>query len=74
MSAWRLAGLTYLEYLNFTTTLLRRAVNDSVKKKYILREEVHFKKTFWKDGQAGKKEPVVDHLADALKKEIKNMK
>jgi len=32
------------------------------------------RKHFGKMVKPGKKEPVVDHLADALKKEIKNMK
>jgi len=48
--------MTYLEYVNLATTFTRKAVKESARKKYWPREEVHFRKTIWKDGKPGKKE------------------
>jgi len=43
--------------------LLRRFVKESAKKKYLVREDIHFKKSFWQNGIAGKKELVEEKLS-----------
>lgn len=59
MATWRAAGLNYLQYVNACTTLVRKAVKDTLKPKYELREKVYYKKFEFKDGVATTVEKVL---------------
>ncbi len=43
MSAWRAAGLTYLQYLNITSTLLRSVAKEPVRSNILKRDLIGFK-------------------------------
>jgi len=45
MSAWRQAGISYLQQLNYATTALRKVVKENVAKKYANREMIYWSLT-----------------------------
>jgi len=51
MSYWKIAGMSYLQYLTVATTALRNAVKSASASKYAPREEVHYKRQLWAEGK-----------------------
>lgn len=51
MSAWRAAGLNYIQYSNIAARLLRRALKPEFRAEAARREESSVKFTPWKDGK-----------------------
>ncbi|GLV32100.1 stunted [Carabus blaptoides fortunei] len=54
MSAWRAAGLNYVNYSNIAARLLRRALKPELRAEAAKREDSFIKFTPWKDGKAQK--------------------
>ncbi|XP_054277042.1 protein stunted-like isoform X2 [Macrosteles quadrilineatus] len=52
MSAWRAAGLNYIQYSNIAAKLLRRALKPAAKTDAMKRDESFVRFTPWKDGKA----------------------
>ena len=60
---WKTAGLTYLQYCTIAASALRRCVKTDLVSKYAAREEVHFKRQFWKDGKPLSEKVLVEKKA-----------
>ncbi|KAI4471003.1 atp synthase epsilon chain mitochondrial [Holotrichia oblita] len=58
MSAWRAAGLTYIDYSSIAARLLRRALKPEFRKAAEKRDEVSVRITYWKDGKANREYPM----------------
>ena len=54
-SFYRTAGISYLRYLNLSTTYARRVVKQAVKPAYGKREQLHYTYTTFEAGEANKK-------------------
>ncbi|CAG9855785.1 unnamed protein product [Phyllotreta striolata] len=51
MSAWRAAGLNYINYSNIAAKLLRQAVKSDIRADAMKRSDAHLKVTKWQDGK-----------------------
>ncbi|XP_063925842.1 protein stunted isoform X2 [Zophobas morio] len=51
MSAWRAAGLNYINYSNIAARLLRQALKPEVRAEAAKRNETHIRITKWVDGK-----------------------
>ncbi|CAH1132982.1 unnamed protein product [Ceutorhynchus assimilis] len=51
MSAWRQAGLNYINYSKISAKLLRQALKSDLKADALKREASHLKVTKWEDGK-----------------------
>ncbi|KAF1332007.1 Atpase, partial [Globisporangium splendens] len=54
-SLWRVAGVSYLQYVNKSAAVLREALKEPVKTKFAARSEVQFAGFKWADGERGKR-------------------
>ncbi|GLH01761.1 Protein stunted [Gryllus bimaculatus] len=54
MSAWRAAGLNYVQYSNIAAKLLRRALKPDLRAEAAKRNETSIRFTPWKDGKPQK--------------------
>ncbi|KYM96551.1 Putative ATP synthase subunit epsilon, mitochondrial [Cyphomyrmex costatus] len=52
MSAWRQAGLNYINYSQIAARLVRQALKADLRVDAVKRDEVNVKFTQWKDGKA----------------------
>ncbi|KYQ59181.1 ATP synthase subunit epsilon, mitochondrial [Trachymyrmex zeteki] len=52
MSAWRQAGLNYINYSQIAARLVRQALKADLRVEAAKRDEVNVKFTQWKDGKA----------------------
>ncbi|XP_011697980.1 PREDICTED: ATP synthase subunit epsilon, mitochondrial-like isoform X1 [Wasmannia auropunctata] len=52
MSAWRQAGLNYINYSQIAARLVRQALKADLRAEAAKRDEVNVKFTQWKDGKA----------------------
>nr|XP_034175179.1 protein stunted-like isoform X2 [Osmia lignaria] len=55
MSAWRQAGLNYINYSQIAAKLVRQALKSDLKVEALKRDETSIKFTQWKDGKPAKK-------------------
>ncbi|XP_017767570.1 PREDICTED: ATP synthase subunit epsilon, mitochondrial-like isoform X1 [Eufriesea mexicana] len=55
MSAWRQAGLNYINYSQISARLIRQALKSDLRPEATKRDEVNVKFTQWKDGKPAKK-------------------
>ncbi|EZA55520.1 ATP synthase subunit epsilon, mitochondrial [Ooceraea biroi] len=51
MSAWRQAGLNYINYSQIAARLVRQALKGDLRAEALKRDEVNVKFTQWKDGK-----------------------
>ncbi|XP_056630134.1 protein stunted-like isoform X1 [Diorhabda sublineata] len=51
MSAWRAAGLNYINYSNIAAKLLRQALKPEFRTDALKRGDTHIKITKWQDGK-----------------------
>ncbi|XP_049818520.1 protein stunted-like isoform X2 [Aethina tumida] len=51
MTAWRAAGLNYINYSNIAAKLLRQALKPELRAEAAKRSESHVKITKWADGK-----------------------
>ncbi|XP_050300761.1 protein stunted-like isoform X2 [Anthonomus grandis grandis] len=51
MSAWRQAGLNYINYSNIAAKLLRQALKADLRTEALKRNESHLKVTKWEGGK-----------------------
>ncbi|XP_047506943.1 protein stunted-like isoform X1 [Pieris napi] len=51
MSAWRQAGLNYINYSNIAANILRRSLKPQLKTEAIRRDESHVRITPWANGK-----------------------
>ncbi|XP_071556897.1 protein stunted isoform X1 [Temnothorax nylanderi] len=51
MSAWRQAGLNYINYSQIAARLVRQALKADLRTEAVKRDEVNVKFTQWKDGK-----------------------
>ncbi|KOC58889.1 ATP synthase subunit epsilon, mitochondrial [Habropoda laboriosa] len=51
MSAWRQAGLNYINYSQIAARVVRKALKQDLKAEAMKRDEVNVKFTQWKDGK-----------------------
>ncbi|XP_076272935.1 protein stunted-like isoform X2 [Rhynchophorus ferrugineus] len=51
MSAWRQAGLNYINYSSIAARLLRQALKADVRAEALKRTDSHIKITKWEDGK-----------------------
>ncbi|XP_015832950.1 ATP synthase subunit epsilon, mitochondrial isoform X1 [Tribolium castaneum] len=51
MSAWRAAGLNYINFSNIAARLLRRALKPEFRAEAAKRDESHIRITKWADGK-----------------------
>ncbi|CAB0012803.1 unnamed protein product [Nesidiocoris tenuis] len=51
MTAWRAAGLTYIQFSNIAARVLRQALKPNLRADALKREDSHVKFTPWKDGK-----------------------
>ncbi|XP_022190752.1 protein stunted isoform X2 [Nilaparvata lugens] len=51
MSAWRAAGLNYIQYSNIAARVVRQALKSEFKADAAKREETTVRFTAWKDGR-----------------------
>ncbi|CAK9820537.1 Protein stunted [Anthophora plagiata] len=51
MSAWRQAGLNYINYSQIAARVVRKALKPDFKTEAMKRDEVNVKFTQWKDGK-----------------------
>ncbi|XP_012523639.1 protein stunted isoform X1 [Monomorium pharaonis] len=56
MSAWRQAGLNYINYSQIAARLVRQALKADFRAEAAKRDEVNVKFTQWKDGKPVKKD------------------
>lgn len=54
-SLWRVAGMSYLQYVNKSAGILREALKEPVKSKLTPRTNVEFAGFKWADGERGKR-------------------
>ncbi|TYZ67695.1 hypothetical protein PybrP1_012832 [[Pythium] brassicae (nom. inval.)] len=54
-SLWRVAGMSYLQYVNKSAGFVREALKEPVKSKLAARSEVNFGGFQWADGERGKR-------------------
>nr|XP_018897558.1 PREDICTED: ATP synthase subunit epsilon, mitochondrial-like isoform X1 [Bemisia tabaci] len=54
MTAWRAAGLNYIQYSNIAAKIVRRVLKPEFKADAAKREDSHVKFTAWKDGKPEK--------------------
>ena len=54
MSAWRRAGLNYINYSQIAARVVRRALKADLRSEALKRDEVNVKFTRWKDGKPAK--------------------
>ncbi|XP_022190750.1 protein stunted isoform X1 [Nilaparvata lugens] len=54
MSAWRAAGLNYIQYSNIAARVVRQALKSEFKADAAKREETTVRFTAWKDGRPAK--------------------
>ncbi|XP_011877124.1 PREDICTED: ATP synthase subunit epsilon, mitochondrial-like isoform X2 [Vollenhovia emeryi] len=52
MTAWRQAGLNYINYSQIAARLVRQALKSDLRTEAAKRDEVNVKFTQWKDGKA----------------------
>ncbi|KAJ8916927.1 hypothetical protein NQ315_013399 [Exocentrus adspersus] len=57
MSAWRQAGLNYINYSNIAAKLLRQALKPEPKAEALKRGDAHIRITKWADGK-----PIKQHI------------
>jgi hypothetical protein len=57
-SFYRTAGISYLRYLNLSTTYARKVVKADLRAVYGAREQLHYKVTPYAAGEAGAKDLV----------------
>ena len=60
-SFWRLAGMSYLEYLSIGTQSVRNCLKEPVRTQALERGAVHLRESVWSAGQQGEK-IVVDSI------------
>uniref|UniRef100_A0A336LBD8 CSON002898 protein n=1 Tax=Culicoides sonorensis TaxID=179676 RepID=A0A336LBD8_CULSO len=58
MSAWRAAGLNYINYSNIAARLLRKALKPEFRAEAARRDETHIKFTPWEGGKPAKKDSI----------------
>ncbi|GAB9462693.1 hypothetical protein Gpo141_00000180 [Globisporangium polare] len=63
-SMWRVAGLSYLQYVNKSAAVLRESLKEPVKSKLVARSNVNFAGFKWADGERGKRVQI-DSIAKA---------
>ncbi|XP_003399456.1 protein stunted-like isoform X1 [Bombus vosnesenskii] len=51
MSAWRQAGLNYINYSQIAARLVRQALKAELRSDALKRDEINVKFTQWKDGK-----------------------
>lgn len=54
-SLWRVAGMSYLQYVNKSAGILREALKEPIKSKLTPRTNVEFAGFKWADGERGKR-------------------
>ncbi|XP_031774040.1 protein stunted isoform X2 [Apis florea] len=54
MSAWRQAGLNYINYSQIAAKLVRQALKPEFRAEALKRDETNIKFTQWKDGKPAK--------------------
>ncbi|XP_006615937.1 protein stunted-like isoform X1 [Apis dorsata] len=54
MSAWRQAGLNYINYSQIAAKLVRQALKSEFRAEALKRDETNIKFTQWKDGKPAK--------------------
>ncbi|XP_044730373.1 protein stunted-like [Chrysoperla carnea] len=54
MSAWRAAGLSYINFSQIAARCVRKALKPELRNEAAKREESHIKFTDWKDGKSQK--------------------
>eukprot|EP00544_Gedaniella_sp_CCMP2646_P006694 CAMPEP_0202493942 /NCGR_PEP_ID=MMETSP1361-20130828/10075_1 /ASSEMBLY_ACC=CAM_ASM_000849 /TAXON_ID=210615 /ORGANISM="Staurosira complex sp., Strain CCMP2646" /LENGTH=73 /DNA_ID=CAMNT_0049124305 /DNA_START=68 /DNA_END=289 /DNA_ORIENTATION=+ len=57
-SFWRLAGMSYLQYVNRATTCARLAMKEPARMKAMQQEVFSFTSTPWSNGTPGEKIPI----------------
>ncbi|TMW68770.1 hypothetical protein Poli38472_006238 [Pythium oligandrum] len=69
-SFFRVAGLSYLQYVNKSAAVLREALKEPVKSKAVARSKVEFATFKWADGERGKRVDVdsIKKAAEAFQK------
>lgn len=55
MSAWRQAGLNYINYSQIAARVVRQSLKADLRPEAVKRDEVNVKFTQWKDGKPAKK-------------------
>ncbi|XP_014233627.1 protein stunted-like isoform X1 [Trichogramma pretiosum] len=58
MSAWRAAGLNYINYSQIAARLVRQALKADLRVEATKRDEANVRFTQWKDGKPAKKDTV----------------
>nr|AVC55622.1 mitochondrial ATP5e short variant [Enchytraeus cf. crypticus SL-2017] len=56
MSAWRQAGLNYINYSRICARVVRRSLKPELRTEALKRDEGTIRPVFWKDGQPIQKE------------------
>ncbi|CAH1958970.1 unnamed protein product [Acanthoscelides obtectus] len=51
MSAWRAAGLNYINYSNIAAKMLRQALKSDIRAEAMKRADTHIKVTKWENGK-----------------------
>eukprot|EP00590_Aulacoseira_subarctica_P004330 CAMPEP_0172434576 /NCGR_PEP_ID=MMETSP1064-20121228/70708_1 /TAXON_ID=202472 /ORGANISM="Aulacoseira subarctica , Strain CCAP 1002/5" /LENGTH=65 /DNA_ID=CAMNT_0013182809 /DNA_START=63 /DNA_END=263 /DNA_ORIENTATION=+ len=52
---WRLAGMSYTQYIMRATQAMRSALKEPAKSRAVKRDECGFTRQIWEEGKAGKK-------------------
>ena len=73
-SYYRLAGLSYLQYVNIGASALRRSLKEPAKAAALARDEIHFRERSWVNGEGGDRTDIDNvfakgPLADLFKKD-----
>eukprot|EP00815_Leptocylindrus_aporus_P007462 CAMPEP_0116057328 /NCGR_PEP_ID=MMETSP0322-20121206/4541_1 /TAXON_ID=163516 /ORGANISM="Leptocylindrus danicus var. apora, Strain B651" /LENGTH=65 /DNA_ID=CAMNT_0003541309 /DNA_START=95 /DNA_END=292 /DNA_ORIENTATION=- len=55
---WRLAGMSYLQYVNKASAVVVNALKEPAKSQALARMEYSFNKSVWEAGTQGKKVPM----------------
>ena len=64
---WRMAGVSYLQYVNQSAVVLRSALKEPVKSTVQARSNVEFAGFKWTDGERGERGKSSNEMADWLK-------
>uniref|UniRef100_A0AAV1VL78 Uncharacterized protein n=1 Tax=Peronospora matthiolae TaxID=2874970 RepID=A0AAV1VL78_9STRA len=69
-SLWRMAGVSYLQYVNQSAVVLRSALKEPVKSTVQARSNVEFAGFKWTNGERGERVDVdsIKTIAEAFKK------
>eukprot|EP00522_Entomoneis_paludosa_P016565 CAMPEP_0172452182 /NCGR_PEP_ID=MMETSP1065-20121228/9926_1 /TAXON_ID=265537 /ORGANISM="Amphiprora paludosa, Strain CCMP125" /LENGTH=66 /DNA_ID=CAMNT_0013204207 /DNA_START=81 /DNA_END=281 /DNA_ORIENTATION=- len=55
---WRIAGLSYLQYVNRAASSVRTVLKEPAKRKALLQNNYYYKSAVWENGKQGAKTEV----------------